>query len=192
MLARMLRVLMACWLVFYGASVAAALYADDLSSEQQFAVAFYGAVPLFITWIMLTGASVALGITLIRERVWLRVAWTLALPFLVYFLTIHTIWYLRGIVDVAHFQAVRPQYDAQIRRLRNDGHRFAEFNWGGMLFASRGVTYDETGQLALPPNRQSPAFKARMKNTDLYCGGDAPIGAVRPLGDHYYLTLFGC
>jgi hypothetical protein len=31
-----------------------------------------------------------------------------------------------------------------------------------------------------------------MKDTDLTCGGDGPIGEVMPLGGHYYVAGFGC
>jgi hypothetical protein len=76
---------------------------------------------------------------------------------------------------------MRPSYDAQIARLPKNRECYAEFNWGGMLYASRGVVYDQTGEAGLPYGRQSAAWKSRMKNTDLICGGDGPVGEVTPL-----------
>jgi hypothetical protein len=55
-----------------------------------------------------------------------------------------------------------------------------------------GVVYDETDQIALPPGRQSRAWMARMKATDVLCGQDRFEGSVRALGGHYYITGFGC
>ncbi len=61
-----------------------------------------------------------------------------------------------------------------------------------MLFASTGVVYDETGEVGLPFAHQSAQWKKRMRNTDLTCGGDGPVGKVMPMGDHYYVVSFGC
>jgi hypothetical protein len=61
-----------------------------------------------------------------------------------------------------------------------------------MMFASKGVVYDETDEIALPPGHQSAAWKSRMRKTDLTCGGDGPIGRVEPVGGHHYVTSFGC
>ena len=91
-----------------------------------------------------------------------------------------------------HFMRELPTYSDYVARLPKNGERFAEFNWGGMLFASAGITYDETDEVALPAGRQSPDWERRMKNTDLTCGGNGPIGTVEPMGEHYYYTSFGC
>jgi hypothetical protein len=94
--------------------------------------------------------------------------------------------------DYLHFRSMRPSYDARVALLYRDGHRFDEFNWGGMLFASKGVVYDESDEVALPYGHQSTDWKKRMKSTDLTCGGDGPVGEVIPLGNHYYIATFGC
>ncbi len=91
-----------------------------------------------------------------------------------------------------HFLSDFPKYSQYVAGLPKNGKRFAEFNWGGMLFASDGITYDETDEVALPAGQQSADWKRRMKNTDLTCGGDVPIGVVEPMGGHYYFTSFGC
>jgi hypothetical protein len=94
--------------------------------------------------------------------------------------------------DVAHFLAVKPSYDKEIGMLPADDSRFHEFNWGGMLFASKGVVYDETDQIVMPKDRRSASWLARVKETDLMCGGSELVAPVRPLWSHYYLAYFGC
>ncbi len=94
--------------------------------------------------------------------------------------------------DVVHFVLVKPAYDVLIAQLPKDGSRYKEFNWGGMMFSSNGVVYDETDQIVLPKARRSAAWVARVKNTDLMCGTDDLVSVPRPLWSHYYLTSFGC
>jgi len=72
-------------------------------------------------------------------------------------------------------------YGADVSRLPRDGHRFAEFNWGGMTFSSKGVVYDEIDEVGLAYGHQSPDWKRRMGSTDLTCGGDGPVGEVPEL-----------
>jgi hypothetical protein len=94
--------------------------------------------------------------------------------------------------DVAHFFVVKPSYDKIIAMLPNDGSRFDEFNWGGLLFASKGVVYDETDQIAMPKDRRSAAWLARVGGGDLMCGGSDLVAPVQPLWSHYYVAGFGC
>jgi hypothetical protein len=93
--------------------------------------------------------------------------------------------------DVLHFAAVKPGYDREIARLPSAQSRWREFNWGGMLFASRGVLYDESDEVALPAGRQSQAWLARARDTDLMCGGSA-VPRVQALWGHYFIAGFGC
>jgi len=94
--------------------------------------------------------------------------------------------------DVAHFFVAKPSYDKVIAMLPNDGSRFDEFNWGGLLFASKGVVYDETDQIAMPKDRRSAAWLARVGRGDLMCGGSDLVAPVQPLWSHYYVAGFGC
>ena len=116
----------------------------------------------------------------------------LAIPFAVPADVSSAIPYVQYPRDRARFLAKRSEYDATVARLPQNGRRFAEFNWGGMLFASTGVVYDETDEVGLPFGQQSAQWKERMRNTDLTCGGEGPIGKVMPMGDHYYVVSFGC
>jgi hypothetical protein len=183
---RLLRRLLIVWLCFFVTVVTLSHFMDDL------AFAFYAGLPLCISWLVLAGASVALCGQFVSQRRWLLSLLVVLLPLLVPTVALRTVWFWQDVTDIAHFRTMRAEYDAEVARLPNSGSRFHEWNWGGLLFASRGITYDETDQLALPPDQQSARLKARMRNTDLFCGGDTPIGEVRPLGRHYYLTGFGC
>jgi hypothetical protein len=91
--------------------------------------------------------------------------------------------------DVIHFVAMKPYYDRAVAALPADRcPRVAVFDWGGMSFASRGVVYDETDQVSLPPERRSAEWGEQASHSELACGG---VG-VRKLWDHYYLASFPC
>jgi hypothetical protein len=153
--------------------------------------AWAGVVAL-LAWVVFLLRSVIITARLLSRKAWLPGFVCLALPFAVPFAAYEVAPYARHPADFAHFETMHRSYDGQIAELPKDGKRYAEFNWGGMLFASRGVVYDETDEIALPSGHQSAAWKSRMKETDLTCGGDGPIGPVEPVGDHYYVTTFGC
>jgi hypothetical protein len=54
------------------------------------------------------------------------------------------------------FSMTRSYYDRQVALLPTDDNpRLAVFNWGGMIWASRGVVYDESDEIAMPPGQQS-------------------------------------
>lgn len=179
-----MRLLLLFGAVLFALTVGFAILPDDL-----FYVTFLAALPLLLAW----GALLAWSwIVAFRQRRGLAAFICLALPFAVPVTAYQTIPYARYPFDYAHFQVMRSSYDAQVAQLPNDGERYAEFNWGGMTFASRGVVYDETDEVALPFGRQSTAWKNRMRGTDLTCGGEGPVGTVMPLGGHYYVTAFGC
>jgi hypothetical protein len=57
-----------------------------------------------------------------------------------------------------------------------------------MSWASRGLIYDETGQVALPKGRQSADWLAQASHSELSCEGYG----VQSLWDHYYLASFPC
>jgi hypothetical protein len=91
--------------------------------------------------------------------------------------------------DVIHFIAMRSYYDRTIAALSADERPpLVVFDWGGMSFASRGLVYDETDQVALPRGRQSTDWVAKASHTELSCEGYG----VQALWDHYYLADFPC
>jgi hypothetical protein len=91
--------------------------------------------------------------------------------------------------DVIHFIAMKSSYDRTISALPAEQRpRLVVFDWGGMSFASHGLVYDETDQVALPRGRQSRDWLAQASHTELSCEGYG----VRALWDHYYLADFPC
>lgn len=91
--------------------------------------------------------------------------------------------------NVGRFVLMRPFYDGRIRGLPTDGKpRLAEFDWDGFASATFAVVYDESDQIALPPDRQTEAWRQHAKN-QLSCEG---YGVVQPFWAHYYLVSFPC
>jgi hypothetical protein len=174
--------------VLFVVTVALGLLAEDVL----FAEAIFAAIPLLLAWAAFTVWFFVVAAKSFRRMAWRSAFLCLFVPFAVPFAAYEATPYIHYPIDYARFQAMRPSYDAEVARLPKDGQRFAEFNWGGMLFASRGVVYDETDEVALPYGHQSAAWKSRMKHTDVTCGGDGPVGNAMPLGGHYYVTAFGC
>jgi hypothetical protein len=55
--------------------------------------------------------------------------------------------YCNYLGDLLHFVVARPYYEHVIAELPHDGRRLAVFNWGGMVWASRGLVYDESDEV---------------------------------------------
>jgi hypothetical protein len=87
------------------------------------------------------------------------------------------------------FFVTRSYYDRQVALLpADDKPRLAVFNWGGMIWASRGLVYDESDEIAMPPGQQSTRWQDKTRGGELSCGKwDA-----RRLWSHYYLVGFPC
>jgi ABC-type transport system involved in multi-copper enzyme maturation permease subunit len=143
-------------------------------------------------WIVLGCWAIVLFCIELVRRQWRSAVASLALPIAVFAGTWVIMQIFRDARIQAQFASMRHYYDSQIAELPNDGLRFEEFNWGGMSFASDGVVYDETDEIGRASGHQSAAWVARMRNTDLMCGERTFSSPVRPLGNHYYWTTFGC
>jgi hypothetical protein len=91
--------------------------------------------------------------------------------------------------DTLNFLARLPYYLEWISKEPRDGTpRLLVFNRGGMIWASNGVVYDESDEVALPRGRQSAAWQARADRTELGCGDFY----ITPLLGHFYLADFPC
>jgi hypothetical protein len=91
--------------------------------------------------------------------------------------------------DVTHFILAWPYYDYRVAHLpANQTPRLAVFNWGGMVWASHGVVYDESDQITLARDRQTADWLAQASGTELSCDGYH----AQPLWAHYYLVDFPC
>jgi len=113
------------------------------------------------------------------------------LVFCVLFLTNLSAWlrHLDEVGDIIHFMYARPYYERQIALLpTTQGPRLEVFNWGGMVWASKGIVYDESDEVALPEGQQSASWLARPGRAELACSGYG----TTPLWGHYYLASFPC
>ncbi len=162
------------------------------SPDLGFGVAYYAGVPLLLAWFCVFVWSIITMVRLLRLKRWAPAMLSPPIPVCTFISAYWALPYVQFPQDYNHFRAMRRVYDADVSRLPRDGHRFAEFNWGGITFSSKGVVYDETDEVGLPYGHQSADWKRRMGSTDLTCGGDGPVGEVLPLGQHYYVVAFGC
>jgi hypothetical protein len=160
--------------------------------DENFALLLYALALLLLACGALLIWSFAIAFTLFRRRHLLLATMCLVLPFSVPLIAFEAIPYAQWSVDYARFKTKQSSYDAQIAQLPKDGKRFAEFNWSGQSFVSRGVVYDETDEVGLPYGHQSTAWRKRLYDTELICRGNEPFGRTMPLGGHYYVTGFGC
>jgi|SRR5579871_4083709 len=146
---------------------------------------------LFVGAIAGVGALIA-SIRSAMRKDWRRCALALALPIVLLVVAVDPIAFVRAcnyIGDVLHFIVAKPYYDRQIAALPGDGRpRLAVFDWGGMVWGSSGLVYDETDQVALPRGRQSADWLEAASHSELSCEGYG----VEPLWGHYYLASFPC
>jgi hypothetical protein len=112
-------------------------------------------LPLLVTWILLTSFSIIFCADLLNNRARLWAIAVAGLPLLVPILVLLTANPIRETRKNAHFARMHSYYDSQVANLPDNGLRYEEFNWGGMLFASSGVVYDESDEIALPDGRRS-------------------------------------
>jgi len=91
--------------------------------------------------------------------------------------------------DLLHFAFMYPYYRSVIGEFPHGGEpKLLVFNFGGMIWASRGIVYDESGEIEKPEGQQSDAWKLRATYTELGCGGYS----YTPLTQHFYIADFPC
>jgi hypothetical protein len=149
---------------------------------------------LVILWAVAAVRSGIWSIAYVRNGDWQKSILAAAFPLLLILVAsdpLHFISFTQYAGDVLHFAAAKPGYDREIASMPATPPRWREFNWGGMLFASRGVLYDQSDEVALPAGRQSKAWLARARDTDLMCGRPS-VPSVQALWGHYYIAGFGC
>jgi hypothetical protein len=126
------------------------------------------------------------------RRIWKSSLACAVLPIAALIVTLDPLGFLHGcdyLGNVLHFVVARPYYERIIAGLPHDGGpRIAVFNWGGMVWASSGLVYDESDEVARPAGKQSAAWLASPRLAELSCGGFR----ARPLWSHYYLVNFSC
>lgn len=149
--------------------------------------------PLLLLVLILAAVPAAMRIPrLARGGRWRCAASYAVLPSVVLVNIAGPLAYLRAcdlVGDLIHFEIMRDTYIASIEHLP-DGHtpKLVVFNWGGMIWSSAGVIYDQSDEVTLPPEQQSPAWLERASKTELGCGGYS----VTSVGGHFYLAAFPC
>lgn len=147
---------------------------------------------LLLLWLGVGIWSAVLCVRFALRRSWLRSLQSAILPIVIFAIALNPLRFIQFCNysgDVLHFVLARPYYERKIASIpRTDQPRLAVFNWGGMIWASRGLVYDESDEVALPPGHQSAAWLANPARAELACDGYA----VQPLWSHYYLAQFPC
>ena len=181
------------WLIAIGLGVPLALIALAASPlGTDFFYVTVGIPALLLIWAITGVAALVVSVRSAMRREWTRSAVALALPVALLLVGLDPIGFVRScnhIGDVVHFVVGKPYYDRAVAALpAGEAPRLAVFDWGGMAWASTGLVYDETDQVALPKGRQSADWLAAASHSELSCGGYG----VQPLWDHYYLVSFPC
>jgi hypothetical protein len=166
------------------------LAASPLGTSLLYVVA--GIPGLLLLWLGVGIWSAARCLRFAAQRSWLRSLQAAILPIVIIgvaFNPLRFIYLCNYVGDVMHFVLARPYYDQEISALPpTDRPRLVVFNWGGMIWASRGLVFDESDEVALPPGHQSVAWLDNPGRAELACAGYA----VQPLWSHYYLAQFPC
>jgi hypothetical protein len=181
------------WLLAAGLGVPLALIvlaASPLGTNFFYVVV--GIPALLLAWAIAGVGALIVGVRSAMRKDWRRCVIASVLPVVLLVVAVDPIRFVRScnhIGDVIHFMVAKPYYDRQIAALPVErGPRLVVFDWGGMVWASSGLVYDETDQVALPRDRQSADWLAQASRSELSCEGYG----VQPLWGHYYLADFPC
>ncbi len=181
------------WLLAAGLGVPLALIvlaASPLGTNFFYVVV--GIPALLLAWAIAGVGALIVGVRSAMRKDWRRCVIASVLPVVLLVVAVDPIRFVRScnhIGDVIHFMVAKPYYDRQIAALPVErGLRLVVFDWGGMVWASSGLVYDETDQVALPRDRQSADWLAQASRSELSCEGYG----VQPLWGHYYLADFPC
>jgi hypothetical protein len=164
--------------------------ATPLATEMSYVLFTMASVMIF--WVVVAAWSSVIFIRCVRRHSLKQNVIPIFLLLASIFVACNFFSYMRGcnyLGGVLRFAATRSYYDRQIAQLPANGKpRLLVFSWGGMIWASRGVVYDESDEIALPIGQQSAAWKANPNRDELSCGN----WGVHRLWAHYYLVDFLC
>jgi hypothetical protein len=174
-----------------GSSLALILM-DATPLDTEFIYPLFAMSSMVIVWAVIGLWSATLCIRCARQRRWKQSVLPGFLLVTSFLVALNFSPFVRGcnyLGGALRFAVTRSYYDHQVALLPIDGKpRLAVFIWGGMIWSFRGVVYDESDEIALPPGNQSAAWKANPDLGELSCGNwDA-----RRLSSHFYLVGFLC
>ena len=180
------------WVAAIGIGVPTALIALAASPlGPNFFYVVAGIPALLGLWAIAGLVALIISLRSAMQKHWRRCVLAAILPAVLLIVAFDPVQFVRACNyagDVIHFIAMKSSYDRQIAALPADQRpRLAVFDWGGMSFASHGLIYDESDQVALPKGSQSADWLAQTSHTELSCGY-----GVQALWDHYYLADFPC
>jgi hypothetical protein len=151
---------------------------------------------LLVVWAAVSLCAGVLAVFAMLRRAWRRASVAAAFPTFVLFTVCNLLavaHFCNDVADTIHFACLRGVYEERVTSLPPDGRRLAIFELGGMIWASRGIVYDETDQIMVDAVHQSGDWKARAADTELSCGYFAkPVPGPGGWSRHWYLTSFGC
>lgn len=178
-------------ILIVGSSIALIMF-DSTPFATDLGYALLSMAIVLLIWTVVGVWSGVLLMRFVRQRPWnLSIAWGILLAAMI--LAIYGFFpYMRGchyLGGAIRFAANREYYDQQVSLLpADDKPRIEVFDWGGMIWASSGLVYDESDEIALPSGEQSARWKDKARSSQLSCGNwDA-----RHLWSHYYLVAFPC
>ncbi len=87
-----------------------------------------------------------------------------------------------------HAGVMKPFYLRDIDKLPAEQPKLAAFSWGSFVDVSLGVVYDESDEIAKPPEARPPAWNQRATGTLAAC----EVLETLPAGDHFYVVRVAC
>jgi hypothetical protein len=172
------------WTAAIGIGVPIALIAFAASPlGPNFFYVLVGIPALLFLWVVAGLGALIVSIRSAMRKEWRRCVLAAILPVVLLIVAFDPVRFVRSCDyagDVIHFIVMKSSYDRTISALPAD-QRLVVFDWGGMSFASHGLVYDETDQVALPRGRQSGDWLAQAGHTELSCegyGGSSPLGSL--------------
>jgi hypothetical protein len=142
---------------------------------------FLGTLLIISLWALATLVTLPLLVLFATRRSWRRAVSTLVFPLasVAAIASASSLWvFAIETGENIHFRVMRSRYMAHVASLPDAKPRLAVFNWGGFVI-SHAVVYDESDQLLLAPNDQSPEWKQRIAETELACGvWGTPVPAI--------------
>ncbi|MBV8755389.1 MAG: hypothetical protein JO328_21255 [Hyphomicrobiales bacterium] len=164
------------------------------------AVRFFAMLPFFILIALIMAVTALVGLVALIKGKFKRAASLLLAPFIVASPFLFPVLsyqdfafdWLRFLFTKEHYAQVIGQMSPAER-----ASRIVPFGWGEEGFAGIGnahflIVYDESGEIALPEQERSQAWKARAEKDKLYFDDQNCLVVIGRLSGHYYSVAERC